>query len=331
MQQFNINELKSHPRNDEFFDDIQGENWKVFLESISSRGVIEPIVVTPNKVIVSGHQRVRACKELGIESLMCDVHTYDNEDQILQDLIETNIRQRGIGNPNPIKLGRCIKELERIYGIQRGGDRHQSENISFCKTQEDLANNLGLDVRTLQNYKKLTELVPELEDWVDTGILAPTTALAIVKELSQDEQELFVSSLDVTEKITKKKAQQYIDAIKNSESNNYSDLQKQLRDSKSDYSNLKSQFDDKVLELQDLRKQIKTMKSETPTEQYNKKLKDSTIFFCSKVADFIEKTGGYVWLVDHLNELPEYEKKSYISAVTAINDWSNTLLENIRL
>ena len=26
---------------------------------------------------------------------MCDVHTYDNEDRILQDLIETNIRQRG--------------------------------------------------------------------------------------------------------------------------------------------------------------------------------------------------------------------------------------------
>lgn len=27
-----------------------------------------------------------------------------NEDKILKDLIETNIRQRGIGNPNPIKF-----------------------------------------------------------------------------------------------------------------------------------------------------------------------------------------------------------------------------------
>lgn len=34
----------------------------------------------------------------------------------------TNIRQRGIGNPNPVKLGRCIKELERIYGIEHGGN-----------------------------------------------------------------------------------------------------------------------------------------------------------------------------------------------------------------
>lgn len=36
-------------------------------------------------------------------------------------VVEINIRQRGIGNP--IKLGRCIKELERIYGIQNGGYR----------------------------------------------------------------------------------------------------------------------------------------------------------------------------------------------------------------
>lgn len=42
---------------------------------------------------------MRACKELGIKTVMCDVHTYNNDDEILQDLLETNIRQRGIGNP----------------------------------------------------------------------------------------------------------------------------------------------------------------------------------------------------------------------------------------
>lgn len=40
---------------------------------------------------------------------------------------------------------------------------------------------IGVSVDTLNNYKKLTELIPELEDLVDTGILAPTTALAIMQ------------------------------------------------------------------------------------------------------------------------------------------------------
>lgn len=29
---------------------------------------------------------------------------------------------------------------------------------------------IGISVDTLSNYKKLTELVPELQDWVETGI-----------------------------------------------------------------------------------------------------------------------------------------------------------------
>lgn len=112
-----------------------------------------------------------------------------DEDKILKNLIETNIRQRGIGNPNPIKLGRCIKELERIYGIQNGGNRgnqyqEAEPKLSDVPTQEDLAEIIGISVDTLQNYKKLTELVPELQDWVKTGVLAPINVLLYRKLFS---------------------------------------------------------------------------------------------------------------------------------------------------
>lgn len=133
-------------------------------------------------IIVSGHQRVRAAKELGISSVMVDIRKYDDNDKVLKDLIETNIRQRGIGNPNPVKLGRCIKELERIYGIQNGNnqyDRLPKFSEGSINTQENLAEMIGISVDTLNNYKKLTEMIPELEELVDTGIATPTTALAI--------------------------------------------------------------------------------------------------------------------------------------------------------
>lgn len=63
---------------------------------------------------------------------------------------------------------------------------------------------IGISVDTLNNYKKLTELIPELEDLVETGILAPNTALALVKYMSPSEQEKFVNSMDITKKITTK-------------------------------------------------------------------------------------------------------------------------------
>lgn len=91
---------------------------------------------------------------------MCDVHTYNSEDEILQDLLETNIRQRGIGNPNPVKLGRCIKELERIYGVRDGSANEKGNNrIGEPKvsddqlSQSDIAEMIGISVDTLNNCR----------------------------------------------------------------------------------------------------------------------------------------------------------------------------------
>lgn len=364
MQQINVNELKPHPQNDYFFDDIKDENWDAFLESIRTSGVIEPVIVTQEKITVSGHQRIRGCKELGITTIPCDIRIYETEDQLLKDLIETNLRQRGIGNTNPTKLGRCIMELERIYGISHGGDRARRNNF-VLKSQEDLANDLGLEVRTMQNYKKLTTLIPELEDLVETGIVTPTTALSIVRNMSSEEQEEFVSSMDVTKKITNKQVQQYIeenkslkvqsneliiklnkmqnlqlevDELKNElelrpnkevKPLDYDSTKKQLSDYKKDYNTLQSDYERKTKELLEVKKQIESLNEVTPQKQYSKKLKDSAIFFCGRVNDFIEKTGGFIWLTEHINELPDYERKSYLSAVNAMSDWSETLKNNI--
>lgn len=341
MQQINVNELKPHPRNNEFFDDMSGEKWQEFLDSIKARGVIEPIVITPDKVIVSGHQRVRACKDLGIRTVMCDVHTYDNEDQILQDLIETNIRQRGDVGGSAKKVGKRIKELERIYGIKNGGsgyygNQHEelSNNFKAPKTQEQLASDMGITVQTLQNYKMMSEMIPELEDLMDTGIVTKTTALALMKNLSSQEQEELISSLDTTKRITQKEMQKYIDEIHSLKANppkpaDYDSTKRQLEDYKKDYSNLHSQFEDKVKELQDLRKQIENIKREDPSEQYAKKLQNSVLTFCAKISTFIEQVGGYVWLTDQINEIPELEREGYIKAVHAIKSWADTMEYNI--
>lgn len=337
MQQINVYELKPHPRNNEFFDDMTGDKWKEFLESVKKRGVIEPVVITPNKMIVSGHQRVRACKELGISTVMCDIHAYDNDDEILQDLLETNIRQRGDVGGSAKKVGLRIKELERIYGVEHGGDRKSNTNNSVLISQTDIANKLGISVDTLQNYKKLTEMIPELEELVDTGIATPTTALAIMRNLSEEEQLELISSLDTTKRITQKQVQQYIDKIKELESrapkivkpDDYDSTKKELQDYKFDYKQLKSQFDEKVKELQSLRKQIEAINDNSPQTQYEKKLKDSTLLFCTKVSNFIEQVGGYIWLTDKINEIPELEREGYIRSVHAIKSWADTMEYNI--
>lgn len=56
------------------------------------------------------------------------------------------------GSDKKIRLR--IKELERIYGIEHGGDRTQHEKNSSCKTQTDLASYMNMSIDTLQNYRQ---------------------------------------------------------------------------------------------------------------------------------------------------------------------------------
>lgn len=154
-------------------------------------------VEVQEKIVVSGHQRVRACKELRINQIPCRVHIYDDDEKVLKDLIETNIRQRGMGNPNPVKFGRCIVELERLYGIRQGsaGKRSLDTDNSGLKSQSDLANDLEINQDTLNNYKKLTTLIPELQDLIQDKQLSATTGYKVWAKMSEEEQEKFFNEI----------------------------------------------------------------------------------------------------------------------------------------
>lgn len=91
--------------------------------------------------------------------------------------------QRGVGNVNAMKMAKCIKELERIYGIRQGSisdgsnqytKRADGNNFAEQKTQEDLAKQIGISKQQLSDYKKLNELIPELQSLVETGDLKST-------------------------------------------------------------------------------------------------------------------------------------------------------------
>ena len=46
-----------------------------------------------------------------------------------------------------------------------------TNNSDSAKTQKQLAAQMGISVDTLENYKMLADMIPELDDLVDTGNL----------------------------------------------------------------------------------------------------------------------------------------------------------------
>lgn len=275
MQLIKVSELKPHPQNNYFFDDITGDKWKDILESISRRGVIEPVVITQDKVIVSGHQRVRACNELKIDEVLCEIRIYQDddkhskEDKILEDLISTNIMQRGIGNTNPLKLARCIQELERIKGVRVGNNQYTSgyDKMSHPQnpkiTQEDIAKQFGVSVKKVQRIKSLLELPEDIQRLIETGVLDNVSLAKRISEgLNEEQLEEFIQFLTDNGfiKVTSQIFEKFRNSLQKSKQQEIAHMQNEITNLKNDIVSLEK-------ERINLNNQIKTAKESGRQEE----------------------------------------------------------------
>ena len=230
MQSLKVKDLKPHPKNEYFFDDMTGQKYEEFRESIRTSGVIEPLIVTQDMVIVSGHQRRRGCIDEGIETVMCDVRYYSDkdgrskEDWILKDLIETNVRQRGEIGGSELKAIHRVDELRRIYGVQNGGDRGNqytggkvavgkvSQLANFPQTTEEVCAAAGIDYESYRKFKSLAALNPDWQELLEAGNVSASVASRIIAKLPSDKQTELLESLpdDAKQRLTASEAKRYI-------------------------------------------------------------------------------------------------------------------------
>lgn len=208
ITKISVNSLKVHPKNQEFFDDIDGEQYEKFKKSIQEDGIITPLIVAPDMTILSGHQRLKAAIDLGftLVPVLIKEEVITEEDK-LKKLLATNF---GRLKNNPVKQGKVYSEYEKLCGIKKGNNQFSiGQNV---RTQEDIAKELGVDVRTVRRLKQLQQLSPELQDLIEEGTVKYTTALNVWSKLSEDEQSKLIDELgqDKISEMTQKQTQQYI-------------------------------------------------------------------------------------------------------------------------
>ena len=93
-----VNKLKPFPLSGKYFGNITGTDWIAFLNSVQTSGIIDPILISQDYYIISGHQRVRACKDLNIFTVPCRMKKYiDNDkkskqDAMLCDCLTSNLK-----------------------------------------------------------------------------------------------------------------------------------------------------------------------------------------------------------------------------------------------
>ena len=208
--------LRVHPRNQEFFDDIEGRAYEQFKESIKNDGVVTPLIVAPDMTIVSGHQRLKACEDLGIKKVPVIIREdLDDEDEKLKKLLATNF---GRTKNDPAKQVKVAAEYVGLVGNKHGGDRasYDSRNLNLGQ----IAQALGISKTTLSELLEIDrKLIPQIRELFDNGEVNKKTANRVWCRLSPEDQEKFFNEIgkDKIVQMTQMQTQQYIEQLRQAE------------------------------------------------------------------------------------------------------------------
>ena len=80
-----LDKINPNPLNKQIYGYNEKEH-KELVKSIELNGLLEPLTITRNNLLVSGHRRYRAVKEIGYEDVSCRLREFENVSVALLEL-----------------------------------------------------------------------------------------------------------------------------------------------------------------------------------------------------------------------------------------------------
>lgn len=178
--------FKNHP-----FHERGGIEQTELLESIKANGLLEPLIVRPfsdgKYEIISGHRRVNACKELGIQTVPAIVKEL-NKDEAIIAMVDANLQREHL----------LASEKAIAYKMKLEAMKHQGKTScqvgAKLRTDEQIAETANDSGRQVQRYIRLTYLIPELLKMVDENKIAFTPAVEL-SYLPEKEQKILFDEI----------------------------------------------------------------------------------------------------------------------------------------
>ena len=194
VQQLKLSELvpfKDHP-----FKVKDDEDMEKTVESIEQFGVLNPIIVRPIESggyeIVSGHRRCRASELAGLETIPAIVRNLDDDAATIL-MVDSNLQRETI-----LPSERAWAFKLKYEAMKRQGERRDltSSQVGMkSQTLDQLGAEIGESRNQIHRYIRLTKLLPELLDMVDTKQIAFNPAVEL-SYLTQFQQNQFMDAME---------------------------------------------------------------------------------------------------------------------------------------
>ena len=173
-----------HPFPNQPFHPYKEDEMDKMVESVKENGVISPIVVRPKEdgtyEIISGHNRVEACRRAGITQIPSFIREVDDDTAVIL-MVDSNLRQRdGLSDMEKARA----YEL-KLEAIKRQGARNDlTSGQVVLKLKNEQARDLigtetGESGRQVHRYIRLNRLIKSLQDAVEDKRIAFNPAVEI--------------------------------------------------------------------------------------------------------------------------------------------------------
>ena len=188
-----IDDFPDHP-----FKVRDDEDMMQLVESVKERGVITPATVRQKEdgryELVSGHRRKRACELAGFETLRSEIVDL-NRDEATILMVESNFQRSEI-----LPSEKAFAYKMRLEAMKRQGERTDltSRPVGNKLSVTQVADEVGDSERQIHRYVRLTNLVPELLEFVDEGRIKMRPAVEL-SYLDEDCQRDVVDEIDLND------------------------------------------------------------------------------------------------------------------------------------
>lgn len=169
-------------------DGIENEELK---ESVKENGLLQPIIVRSFSAgtyeIISGHRRVEACKELGMQTVPAIVRDLTKDEAVIA-MVDSNLQREHL-----LPSEKAFAYKMKLEAMKHQGKATSRQLVGKLESADKISESES--GRQVQRYIRLTHLIPELLKLVDEERIAFTPAVEL-SYLPENEQKILFEEIE---------------------------------------------------------------------------------------------------------------------------------------
>ena len=184
-----IRPFEGHP-----FKVLDDELMQDTVDSVLQFGILNPVIVRPDPgggyEMVSGHRRLRACELAGVDEIPAIVRNLTDDEAVIL-MVDSNLQREAI-----LPSERALAYKMKLEALKHQGKKALGENektspqVGEKLSVRTIAEDANTSQEQVRRYIRLTELIPELQEKVDSREIAFTPAVELSHLKPQEQAQL---------------------------------------------------------------------------------------------------------------------------------------------